>query len=322
MKVYDISRKYRVSRSTIYRKIKEFKCRRATDLWSANTVGRPIRSSKIVIEYIAKFWKNNPNPFISKDESHDLHKKLGVRINEKISTQIRKSSLRLSYKKGKSLPVGLSLNKQQQLLKCLFSAKIIPNLSKYDMLINIDESSFSRLTKLTHSWFKKGHSQKLMNIGFINSSSLITVMTTNGKVFAASTNGSVNTSIFIEVLKKLKEFIEIHDRTAIDRFMIILDNAVTHRSKKLQEYIKENNVRLAYIPPNVPELTPIEKLFAKLKHSVVRNSIGRWINWQSEEADKLFKKWIRNIDKYMIARLWSTFTFEIYSSIDFIDKEV
>ena len=114
-----------------------------------------------------------------------------------------------------------------------------------------------------------------MNIGFINSSSLITAMTSNGKVFAASTNGSVNTSIFIEFLKKLKEFIEIHDRTTIDRCMIILDNAVTHRSKKLQEYIKENNVRLAYIPPYMPELAPIEKLFAKLKHSVLRNSIGR-----------------------------------------------
>ena len=207
-------------------------------------------------------------------------------------------------------------------MKCLFAAKIIPNLSKYDMLINIDESSFSRLTKLTHSWLKKGQPWKLMNIEFINSSSLITAMTSNRKVFAASTNGSVNTSIFIEFLKKLKEFIEIHDRTTIDRCMIILDNAVTHRSKKLQEYIKENNVRLAYIPPYMPELALIEKLFAKLKHSVLRNSIGRCINWQSEEADKLFKKWIRNIDKYMIARLWSTFTFELYSSIDFIDKEV
>ena len=185
--------------------------------------------------------------------------------------------------------LGVSLNKQQ-LLKCLFAAKIIPNLSKYDMLINIDESSFSRLTKLTHSWLKKGQPRKLMNIGFINSSSLITAMTSNGKVFAASTNGSVNTSIFIEFLKKLKEFIEIHDRTTINRCMIILDNAVTHRSKKLQEYIKENNVRLAYIPPYMPELVPIEKLFAKLKHSVLRNSIGRRINWQSEEADKLFKK--------------------------------
>ena len=77
-----------------------------------------------------------------------------------------------------------------------------------------------------------------MNIGFINFSSLITAMTSNGKVFAASTNGSVNTSIFIDLLKKLKEFIEIHDRTTIDRCMIILDNTVTLRSKKLQEYIK------------------------------------------------------------------------------------
>ena len=104
---------------------------------------------------------------------------------------------------------------------------------------------------------------------------MITAMMSNGKVFAANTNGSVNTSIFIEFLKKLKEFIEIHDRTTIDRCMIILDNAMTHRSKKLQEYIKEDNVRLAYIPPYMPELAPIEKLFAKLKHSVLRNSIGR-----------------------------------------------
>ena len=49
-------------------------------------------------------------------------------------------------------------------------------LSQYEVIINVDELSFSRHTKAIYSWSKKGKPIELNNIGFINSTSMITAI--------------------------------------------------------------------------------------------------------------------------------------------------
>ena len=65
-----------------------------------------------------------------------------------------KKELRLSFKKGKSRPFKLDFIKQNY-TKSLFAVKIIKKLDKFSTLINIDETLFSRQTKITHSWLLK-----------------------------------------------------------------------------------------------------------------------------------------------------------------------
>ena len=113
----------------------------------------------------------------------------------------------MSYKRGKSRPVGLQKEKQD-LLKCYFAINIIPVLSQYEILINVDESSFSRTTKTMYSWSKRGEASELTNIGFNNSTSLITAISSTGKVFAVNTKGPVNSSLLLKFLKSLRRFIE------------------------------------------------------------------------------------------------------------------
>ena len=238
---------------------------------------------------IPKIWNDCSYPFTARDVSRNLHKILGVKIIEKVILQILKGSLGLSYKKRKSCPVDLSQNRQQ-LLKCLFSAKMSQYLSKYEILVNIDESSFSRRTKLDYSWQKKGQPWKLINIGFRNSSSLISAMTTTGKVFVAITIGSVNTSVFIKYLSVLKKFTKAKEKKFLNKCLIIIDNAVIHRSKKLQEYVNENDIRVAYIPPYMLDLTPIERLFGKLKHSILKKVIGRIIDLFYQKRPTYYSK--------------------------------
>ena len=317
--VFDTWKKFRVSKSTIYKTLKEFKRRGTTNLWSSWSTKRSIRTSKTIADHISKQWCNYPYPFTANDVSKNLHKMLRVRLSEKVISQILKESLGLSFKKGKSWPVTWSKNKQQ-LLKCLFAIKIIPLISKSKLLINIDETSFSRLTKLDYSWLKKGHPWKLMNTVFKNSTSLITAITSTGKVFAASTNGSVNTLIFKDFLDKLKQFIKEYEDSTLDQWIIVMDNAVTHRSKPMHEYFKENDIRVVYIPPYTPELAPIERLFSVLKHSVLKRSIGRLVDLKSQEADKILSKSILTFDASTIRRLWRTFTTELTCAIDYIDQ--
>ena len=65
------------------------------------------------------------------------------------------------------------------------------------MLINLNESLFSKWAKLEYSWSRDGEKRKLKNIEYADSTSIITSITSSGKVIAANTKGTVNTSMLI-----------------------------------------------------------------------------------------------------------------------------
>ena len=60
----------------------------------------------------------------------------------------------------------------------------------------------------------------MLNIGFRNSTSLITVITFTRKVFASVINESVNSEVFIKFVEKLKDFIGVKDEISIDKSLL------------------------------------------------------------------------------------------------------
>ena len=201
-------------------------------------------------------------------------------------------------------------------MKQYFAVKISQSILSYEVLINIDETTFSRDTKITHSWLPKGRDSELMNILYSNSTSLITSITSLGEVFAISTVGAVNSSMFIEFLSKLKLFVERKGSTYIENCLIILDNASTHRSQQSIQYLQSNGFNDAYIPVYTPEFSPIEKYFSRLKHIVMKRSKAKILNWQSDEAQNLIVDAIQIISKADTKKLWSVFAKEIRYSIE------
>ena len=194
----------------------------------------------------------------------------------------------MSYKRGKSRPVGFN-KKRQELLKCYFSISVIPMLSQTEVLINVDESSFSRTMITMYSWSKKGEDSELAKIWFSNSTSLITAISSSQKIFAIGTKGSVNSSLFLKYLKSLGKFIKVEWNVFIDRALIILYNVATHRSKKIIAFMKNWGWRLDFIPPYMPEMAPIEKYFGRLKKLVLRKTVNTKMNRQLTEADDMLK---------------------------------
>ena len=93
--------------------------------------------------------------FTSKDAINEIENKLGIKIQKHQIIKYFKEELRLSLKKGTNRPSNLDRSRQQ-LLKCIFSVRLISRLTNKTVLINIDESSFSRNTKLSYSWLSKG----------------------------------------------------------------------------------------------------------------------------------------------------------------------
>ena len=77
----------------------------------------------------------------------------------------------------------------------------------------------------------------------------------------------------MESLYRLKE------REKSKYIIVVLDNASIHKSKKVKEYCKKNNIYLVYLPPYSPDLNPIEKLWKKVKRKfmLIQWEIGKSI---------------------------------------------
>ena len=115
--------------------------------------------------------------------------------------------MNLRYKKGLARLVDFD-EERQKLVKLWFSVKIWKVIDKFDALINIDESSFSRLTKNNYSWIPKGKEQIIKNISFRNSCSLVTAIISTGGVIAAKSLVSVASNMFIEFMTEMAKFIQ------------------------------------------------------------------------------------------------------------------
>jgi transposase len=52
--------------------------------------------------------------------------------------------------------------------------------------------------------------------------------------------------------------------------IVILDNLGSHKGKAARQAIRKKGAHLLFLPPYSPDLNPIEQLFAKLKHLMLK----------------------------------------------------
>jgi putative transposase len=83
-----------------------------------------------------------------------------------------------------------------------------------------------------------------------------------------------NTESFLEHLKHLRK---IEKKKWI---ILILDNASIHKTKRVKDYCKKNNIRLVYLPPYSPELNYIEKVW-----KMIKKEFGK-IYWKYEDIKR------------------------------------
>ena len=72
----------------------------------------------------------------------------------------------------------------------------------------------------------------------------------------------------IDILEFYEEFIRPHYKN----YLVIMDNAVIHKSKRIKEEIEYDNNHLLYSVPYHPETNAIEEYFSQLKHYIKKES--------------------------------------------------
>lgn len=132
-----------------------------------------------------------------------------------------------------------------------------------DSLVYIDETSIDRYWFRQYAYAKRGKQVKERIYGKRYARTSI-VAAQNGKNILAPLQYSGTMDHFLfenwfsyQLLPNLP-----------DRSCIILDNAAFHRKKALYTIVDKTNHTLLFLPPYSPQLNPIEKFWAKLKHNL------------------------------------------------------
>ena len=137
-----------------------------------------IESSKLREEIEAYLFVNR-TPWTTKDICSHLLSEIGIAIPQSVIREILIKMLGMKYKKGLSRLVSFDEEKNI-LAKQWLAVKLWKVIDQFDMRVNVDESSFSLLTKRSYSWIPKGKQQIIKNIWFLNSCSLVTAITSTG----------------------------------------------------------------------------------------------------------------------------------------------
>lgn len=120
------------------------------------------------------------------------------------------------------------------------------------------------------TWGVKGQTPVVTSTGARFAFSLISAITSKGKMRFMITEGGVNSDVFISFLKRLIT-------GAKRKIFLIVDSGPAHKSKKTRAFVEKISdlLELFYLPPYSPDLNPDELVWNHLKtHTVGRSTVS------------------------------------------------
>ncbi|ARR48781.1 IS630 family transposase [Photobacterium damselae subsp. damselae] len=157
-----------------------------------------------------------------------------------------------SYKKPKSVPH-----------KALKSS-----CGKEETILFMDAVHPTQATKLSHGWIRTGQDKAIETTGSRSRLNIVGALNLSeiGRTVIDNYE-SINSENIVRFLCKLRESYPL-----THKLHLILDSAGYHRSDLVRDAAFVLNIELHYLPPNSPNLNPIERLW-KVMNEQVRNNV-------------------------------------------------
>ena len=213
-----------------------------------------------------------------------------------------KIRLQYSYKRGATRVLACK-KKELPYLQRIFCFRILQNFQSGLILINLDESTFTRSVKWDYSWLPKGKSHPIINSSWIGRASMIFAMLSNGEWIWTLKSGTIKSEDFIKFLLILE--IYICKSLIIDKesTLITLDNSPVHISKISKLAAKH----LSFLPPYSPTLAPVKLIFGVLKRRIAVERQYKVINFGQSSGTNAIVNAMQVINKTFVLKLWSRF---------------
>jgi transposase len=174
--------------------------------------------------------------------------------------------LTLVSKKISARPTYLDIERHS-LIKRVFAIELSNLMRPTKLLINVDEVSFSHLTKYNYSWAKRGKSCFARNKLFKGSFTMIFAITSRGDWISSPLSRRNNSKIFLSFIERMNQWIvrDLNYNNHLDT-IILLDNCRIHKSKLLMESYLETGIQIVFLPPYSPQFAPVELMFGRMKY--------------------------------------------------------
>ena len=190
-----------------------------------------------------------------------------------------KIDLRLSYKRCLSRPKIADINKIK-LWRKLFSLKFLSDINPKSLIVNWDECSINRNTKLNYSWSVIGMNKEIKIASLTGSISIIMSIFSNGCWFAMLWNTNTNSQVFLHYISKINEWLNCNKLFGYDNIYMILDNCSYHKSSETIKQLWNSEMKIVFLPPYSPSLAPIELIFEWIKIKTMQKSYwNQIITW-------------------------------------------
>ena len=133
-----------------------------------------------------------------------------------------------------------------------------------------DETGLSSRANYGRSFAPRGHTPVVRRPGKRFSQSMISSLTHQGKLRFMIYEGALNTTIFLNFLRRLI-------REAARKLFVIVDNLPVHRARRVTAWVQDHadQIELFYLPPYAPEHNPDEFLNNDLKQAMARRRTPR-----------------------------------------------
>ena len=262
----NLSNKFKMARSKIYKLIKETK----VDINKIEVAFRRRDNKRI---YKSSIWTNMIKEYV---ESHKFKYFTLEHIRKHLISwtspeqvpsietirKILKHKLLFSYKKINTRPLKLIIDNRVSDRLCFinFYSKLIENKIK---IIQIDEFSVNSSVTPSRAWVPKGKS------GFVwvgetpKNFNIIIAICEDNVVFYKISHSNTNSEVFISFIRELKEKLREDSESNETNYILSLDNASYHKSNLAKSFLIRENIKAFTNVPYTPEFTAVEL----------------WINW-------------------------------------------
>ena len=144
-----------------------------------------------------------------------------------------RDSLGYRFKKGSSRNL-FSMKEETKFSQAIFAWRLLSDLYKGRLIVNVDESSFGRLIKNNYSWLPKGSTHPIINTKCEGRISMIFGLCSNGKWIAMIQDQTGTEKTFQIFWLFLKKFVDCWHRENNQPLRVILDNASLHITEEVK----------------------------------------------------------------------------------------
>ena len=158
----------------------------------------------------------------------------------------------------------MRIPKKERFLKKLYN---ILRDDNFEVLF-YDEAFFRRESTVTRGWYPRGSKQEIACPATFDKVGVCGAVTTrNGTLSSLIFNG-FDSDTFIYYLQWLLDNYQTNKK-----IVLILDNATSHKSKKVMEFVEENenHLDLLFLPPYSPDLNTVERVWKDLRYQETHN---------------------------------------------------